>query len=302
MKALDTLEALLRPAESGPAWSAERTAACLAAFRPLGGRVYAFGRSALGRPLLCLELGEGGSCALFAAAQHANEWLTSPALLWAALQLALDVPRGVRLAFVPLANPDGVDLVTGALDGTAACAAAREIAGRWPQLPFPGGWKADIRGTDLNLQYPAGWEAAREIKFAQGWTGPAPRDYVGAAPLSAAESRALYSLARRLRPAAAAVFHSQGGVIYWRYHGFAPPGAEALAARLSAASGYALDDAPDASGNAGFKDWAIDSLGIPAFTVECGLGENPLPVSQLEGIRAAAAAICREIAAWCAPA
>ena len=37
---------------------------------------------------------------------------------------------------------------------------------------------------DLNLQFPANWEEARRIKFSQGYTKPAPRDYVGEGPLT----------------------------------------------------------------------------------------------------------------------
>ena len=35
---------------------------------------------------------------------------------------------------------------------------------------FQVGWKANIKGVDLNLQFPAGWEKAKEIKYAQGFT------------------------------------------------------------------------------------------------------------------------------------
>ena len=71
---------------------------------------------------------------------------------------------------------------------------------------------------------------------------------------------------------------------------------------LAAASGYALDTVPPESANAGYKDWVIDALGVPAFTVECGLGENPLPAEQLAPISAAVGAICAEIARYSADA
>ena len=54
--------------------------------------------------------------------------------------------------------------------------------------------------------------------------------------------------------------------------------------RLAAVSGYALEDAPYASGFAGYKDWFIDAFGRPGYTVEAGLGENPLPVGQFDAI------------------
>ena len=129
---------------------------------------------------------------------------------------------------------------------------------------------------------------------------PAPRDYVGRAPLCAPESRALYAFTLRVRPKAVCALHTQGSVIYWRFRGEAVEGAEALAQSLAKASGYALDSVPGESDAAGYKDWAIGSLGIPAYTVECGLGENPLPAEQLPDIAEAVTGICREMALWCA--
>ncbi len=261
-----------------------------------------WGRSAMGRRLRALRFGEGDRALVFTAAHHANEWITAPALLRYASALAesyhsgdaaaSEAYGGLRVYFLPLVDPDGVDLVTGALEEGPWLDRARQIAADYPQVAWPEGWKANIRGTDLNLQYPADWERAREIKYARGWRSPAPRDYVGRSPLCAPEAFALWSLTRALKPAAVLAFHTQGEVIYWSYHGYAPPGAEELAGRLAGASGYALDAAPDESSNAGYKDWVIDSLDTPAFTVECGLGESPLPLTQLDGISRAVAAIC----------
>jgi len=98
---------------------------------------------------------------------------------------------------LPMVNPDGVALVTGQLEQSdTEYKTAQRIAAKYPQVSFPLGWKANIAGTDLNLNYPAGWEQARQNKFAQGFTSPAPRDFVGTAPLSAPESRAMYEFTR----------------------------------------------------------------------------------------------------------
>ncbi|HBD86950.1 MAG TPA: gamma-D-glutamyl-meso-diaminopimelate peptidase, partial [Clostridiales bacterium] len=143
---------------------------------------------------------------------------------------------------------------------------------------------ANIYGTDLNLQYPAGWEEARRIKFAQGFTGPAPRDYVGTAPLSAPESLAIYDLTIRLDPALTLSYHTQGGIIYWKYQNFMPPRSLEFAECFAMSSGYALEETPYASGFAGYKDWFIETYNRPGYTIECGLGENPLPMSQFDEI------------------
>ena len=154
------------------------------------------GRSVRGRPIRALTVGAGPRRAIFNAAHHANEWITAPLLMKYAESLlaalaagetlggaaAEDIAEACRLTLIPLVNPDGADLVTGALEEPWLSRAAA-IAAPWPDIPFPEGWKANLEGIDLNLQYPALWETARENKFAAGVTAPAPQDYVGPAPL-----------------------------------------------------------------------------------------------------------------------
>ena len=253
------------------------------------------GQSVLGRPLSLLRFGRGRNHVFFNAAHHANEWITSPLLLrflerlcaaYAAGQAiggsrAEELWQRSTLHLLPLVNPDGADLVTGEL-GPGDAAYGEALAMNGPQAGFPDNWKANIRGVDLNLQYPAGWDEARRIKFSQGYTKPGPRDYVGSAPLTEPESRAVYdySLHRPFRLSLS--YHTQGQVIYWKYDGFDPPHAKAIGQRLAALSGYALELTPEESAYAGYKDWFIQQFDRPGYTVEAGQGVSPLPLSQFE--------------------
>ena len=254
-----------------------------------------YGKSVMGKPLYALRFGRGDTQLLYNAAHHANEWITCPLLLRFVETLCAAYAAGdgvygygaqalhdaVTLTVAPMVNPDGVDLVVGELTEGPHFEAAKRWAADYPDVPFPDGWKANLQGIDPNLQYPAGWDKAREIKFAQGYTLPGPRDYVGPAPLAAPESRALLELAQSLSPALTLSYHTQGETIYWKYLDVEPEGAEEIGRRFARASGYTLADAPYESGYAGFKDWFIETYDRPGYTVEAGKGENPLPVSQL---------------------
>lgn len=251
------------------------------------------GKSKNGRPLTVLKLGRGSRELFFNAAHHANEWITTPMVLRFAEQYANAVVDAVQieganaeylfdsvtLYIMPLVNPDGVDLVTGALPTSgAAYKEAVEYAGNYPQIPFPSGWKANLAGVDLNLNYPAMWERARELKFAAGYRKPGPRDYVGTKPLSEPESTAVFAFTQSRSFAAVLAFHTQGEVIYQGFERYLPPGSTALAQKMAAASGYAVENAPAYSGYAGYKDWFILAYNLPGFTVEVGQGVNPLPI------------------------
>ena len=268
-------------------------------------RTYPFCRSeeltttAFGRPIRTLVIGNGPRKVIYSAAHHANEWITTPVLLKFAEELAEAIQNGgdifgtnarelaekATIYTVPMVDPDGVDLVTGAIEpGTLPYESARALADRYPAIPFPDGWKANLLGVDLNLNYPAGWLQAREIKFTQGYTRPGPRDFVGRAPLDQRETRALAEYTRFLDPELVLAYHSQGQVIYWQFGDEEVPGARELGERFATLSGYELADTPYESSFAGYKDWFIQEFRRPGYTIEVGMGDNPLPLSQFDKI------------------
>ena len=257
------------------------------------------GDSVLGTPLYLLHIGAGENRVFYNGAHHANEWITAPLLMkyieryaYAYMEdrpvgniLASELYRKTVLSVVPMVNPDGVNLVTGELAaGSKAYFDALTMNGS--AEGFPQNWKANIHGVDLNLQYPAGWDKAREIKFAQGFTKPGPRDYVGPEPLSEPETRAVYAFTRKNDFTLTLSYHTQGEVIYWKYLDFEPAGSRRIGLEFSRLSGYSLELTPAESAYAGYKDWFIQAYDRPGYTIEAGSGVNPLPLDQLPKIYA----------------
>ena len=255
--------------------------------------------TAYGRNLRTLVVGRGPRKVIYSASHHANEWITTPLILKFVEDFAAALESGgeiygtsaqaladsATIHTVPVVDPDGVDLVTGALQpGDAQYESARRMAEFYPAIPFPSGWKANLLGVDLNLQYPAGWLQAREIKFSQGFVRPGPRDYVGRAPLDQRESRALADYTEYVDPALILAYHSQGKEIYWTFDGIEVPGARELGERFAQASGYTLTEPAESSSFAGYKDWFIKVFRRPGYTIEVGSGTNPLPLSQFDEI------------------
>ena len=251
------------------------------------------------RTIWMLTIGTGKRHVLFTAAHHANEWITALVLLKYAEDLsdgvqkngilfgqrAKEMAEAVTIHLIPLVNPDGVDLVTGAIqpeDGQYQL--AQSLAQKYPAIAFPNGWKANLLGVDLNLNYPAGWLQAREIKFSQGFTQPGPRDYVGRAPLDQEETDELAELTEELNPDLVLAYHSQGKEIYWQFKDYVVPGARELGEVMARVSGYKLADTPYESSFAGYKDWFIQNFRRPGYTIEVGTGVNPLPLSQFPEI------------------
>ena len=256
-------------------------------------------RTAFQRPLRTLVIGNGPRKVLYSASHHANEWITSLVLLKFAEELceaiansgtifdrsAQEISDAATIYMVPMVNPDGVDLVTGAItQGSIQYDLAQRLAQNYPSIPFPSGWKANLLGVDLNLNYPAGWLQAREIKFSQGFTSPGPRDYVGRAPLNQFETQGLSGYTEEIDPDLVLAYHSQGKEIYWSFQDYEVPGARELGEEFARVSGYTLTEPAFNSSFAGYKDWFIQNFRKPGYTIEVGQGVNPLPISQFDEI------------------
>ena len=257
------------------------------------------GVSNLGIPISCIRFGRGNKEILYVGTTHANEFITTPLLMTFLEVLCNSYVNGltlygqntrtlfnnVSLYIIPMLNPDGADLVQEAIPkNSETYKKAIQISNTYPSIPFPTGWKANILGVDINLQFPAGWEEARKIKYSQGFISPAPRDFVGYSPLSTPEAKAIYNFILKHNFRLMLTYHTQGEVIYWQYQNYAPSNSLQIANTFAENSGYKVADPPFNSSFAGLKDWFLYTYRRPGFTIEAGNGTNPLPLSDLNNI------------------
>jgi g-D-glutamyl-meso-diaminopimelate peptidase len=246
------------------------------------------GHSVEGREIIALKLGHGAREVHYNAAIHANEWITAALLMefsnTCVLALKEQGNKHIRalleqtsLWVVPMLNPDGVELV---LQGVNTGHSKSNELLQWNNNSNDfSRWKANIRGVDLNDQFPAHWEFERARRSI---SNPGPMNYAGEAPLTEPEAIAIANFTLKHSFDLVISLHTQGEEIYWNYRNYEPVEASSLAEKFAAASGYRAVKLTDS--DAGYKDWFIQHFRRPGFTVEAGLGINPLPFAQFEAI------------------
>lgn len=250
----------------------EQVAAFYRAFR---GEKRIIGESAFGRDLFAFFIGShDGAPLLSQAAIHGREWITG-------LIALTHVRRGLAHGgawVIPLMNPDGALLSETGL--SSAPVNAQDLL-----ITVNGGtdfslWKANGNAVDLNVNFPARWGTGAANVFS-----PSPENYVGESPLSEPESHALAAFTLEVAPKATVSWHTKGGEIYWEFYqrGARKRRDRKLAEVLSKSTKYPLSSAPNSAG--GYKDWCVETLKIPAFTVEAArTGVHPIGRDALGGL------------------
>jgi len=255
------------------------------------------GQSVMGKNLYYIRLGRGPRRVSYNGSHHANEWITTPLLMKFIENFCKAYSTGTNIRgynvreifnqssiyIVPMVNPDGVNLVLYWPNYTNPAYSQAAELNRTGQ-PLPGVWKANIRGVDINLNYPAMWEEEKQAELEAGIDGPGPRDYCGPSPLSEPESSAMVDFTRNYDFRLVIAYHTQGRVIYYQFQNLAPPESSVYVRIFAQASGYSYSDNPLEAAYAGYKDWFIQDFRRPGFTIEVGLGSNPLPISQFNTI------------------
>ena len=260
-------------------------------------RLSYIGNSILSRPIPLITIGEGTGDrgVLYVATHHATENICTSVLLNFISEYAKAYEKNEKLCginarvlynmrkiyIVPMLNPDGVEYRLHGIEET------NPLYER--MMKASGGdfsrWNANARGVDLNHNYDAGFleykQIENELQITQGAT-----KFSGEAPESEPETSALATFIRYNIDNIGAILslHSQGEEFYYKYNGVCPQKSEFLSKMIARMTSYKSADTHGTASYGGLSDWFIKEFGRPSFTIECGNGENPLPVSQIPRI------------------
>ena len=233
------------------------------------------GKTLFGRTMYAMKVGQGSPVGLVQCAMHGRESITARLAIE---QYRVGVSRG-SCWFIPLVNPDGA-----LLSEVGISTAPSEMKNYL--IDLNGGenfflWKANGRGVDLNVNFDAAWGTG-----VKNTRQPGAENYIGEYPFSEPESLALKIFTEKIKPDYTVSYHMKGEEIYWHFSQSTHtcPRDLRLAKVISTATGYPLAVAKGSAG--GYKDWCIEKLGIPAFTVEVGRDDlvHPLGEEALQDI------------------
>lgn len=236
------------------------------------------GKSVLNKNILATHVGDySGPQVLIQAGIHAREYITSLLLVEMARNLHNNnLVSGGGIYFVFLTNPDGVALVLDGLDSVPC-----EITKNYITTANNGStdfsqYKANINLVDLNTNFDANWGGGSQNVFC-----PATEDFVGFYPNSEREVQSLIDFTLKTKPLITISYHSKGNIIYYGFDGQTEQNIirdQNIGESFSSATGYPLVFTENSTG--GYKDWCINTLKIPAYTIEVGDDSLSHPITE----------------------
>jgi g-D-glutamyl-meso-diaminopimelate peptidase len=237
-----------------------------------GAKVFSIGMSERGLDIWCAQVGNGNTKIVVTSAIHARENVTALLTLMQAEYL-LSQEIDCTIYFVPMLNPDGAMLIEkGTVGEQKLTQRLVEINGGSNDFSL---WKANANAVDLNVNFDA-----RFGKGSQNVFHPSSQNYVGEMAFSESETCALRDFTLHIQPHSTLSYHAKGRVLYWYFHqqDSIKRRDKKIARKLNRFLEYDLGkDYTDSAG--GYKDWCIEKLKIPAFTIEIGKDEYSHPLS-----------------------
>lgn len=235
---------------------------------------FTVGYSLLSQPVYGVHIGNySGNQLLIEGAIHAREYITA-LLIVDLVKYLYDKPIDGGIYFIPMVNPDGVQLVLEGTKGLKCEKQAEFLTNVNDGNTDFSQWKADANAVDLNVNFDALWGGGSQNVFC-----PAPGNFVGYYPNSEREVNNLINFTLKNQPNATISYHTKGEVIYY---GFEMLDQNQLARDLNIAeairdvTGYQIIKTENSTG--GYSDWVSLNLGVPAYTIEVGESALPHPI------------------------
>lgn len=298
-------EKQLKVIQPGCSYSYEQMLADISALKALypdmvSSSVIGKSESGLDIPVIRLGQPDAEYHVLIQAAIHGREHMTA----WLAMAIADHSlaagymgSENICYHIIPMSNPDGVCISqSGTLGDAQLLIYQSDKAAGYTAASaddYAVQWKANSLGTDLNRNFPSGWDACDKRSQASS------EQYRGASPFSASETAALRDYTLKYDFDATISLHSSGDVIYYRYgnNETANECSLSLAQAIEKISGCYPEET-DGTDGAGYKDWAIDELGIPSVTIELGCSACPLPERELYNLFDRCRQLLPAVTAW----
>ena len=236
----------------------------------LGAEKIEIGRTTLNRPIYAFEIGCGYPKIIVQYAIHAREYITYYLANLHAIHLLKTLRQGYGTIYIiPVVNIDGVALCIDGVDTAKNFADSLLEMNNGSDFSL---WKANIKGVDLNVNFPAKWgTGAKNTKKAGA------QNFIGVSPASESETEALMNFTNLIKPNLTLSYHSKGEVLYYDFYQsiLNKIRDKKIAKIVSKSTGYKI--MPSGKSAGGYKDWCI-MQGIPAITIEVGRDEWTHPI------------------------
>lgn len=243
---------------------------------------FVLGKSSLGKEVMCFHIGDySNNQIIVEAGIHAREYISTLLLIEQIKYLSAKTING-GIYFVPLVNPDGVELV---LDGAKNIKDTKlkqfllNVNNKKEDFSL---WKANIKGVDLNVNFDALWGGG-----AKNLRQISPENFIGFYPDSETEVQNLINLLYKVNPIGTLSFHSKGEVIYYGFEtleNWQIIRDYMICEKLCKLNNYIPVKTEKSTG--GFSDYVSEKLGVPAFTIEVGNSKlkHPIDINNLNEI------------------
>lgn len=259
--------------------------------------VTSIGKTILGKSIPLVTLGNGTKSVIYIGGHHGMEWITCALLINFIKEFCNEYTNSAnifnvstkilyetrKIYVIPMLNPDGIEY---SIHGISENNILKERLMKMNGNADFSHWQANARGVDLNHNYNSGFREYKVIEKKLNIYGGAKTKYSGEYPESEPETRAICNFLRWSKPEIAISLHTQGEEIYYTSGEKTCINSLQIAKTISRWTGYKISFPSGTAKYGGFTDWFIEEFNKPSFTLECGIGKNPLPFSDFNKIYA----------------